>query len=162
MDRSSLYDNDIYAWAEQQAAVLRRLAETRRDLPNDLDLEHVAEEIEDVGKSELNRTQSLLTQTLVHLIKAHADPASRARGHWIGEALHLQFDARRAFSPSMRRLIDLDDLWRGAVRIATAKLYAFGVEASPALPPRCPFTLDEILADEFEPGPVLERLRAPG
>ena len=38
MDRRSLYDDDIYAWAQEQAAALRRLAETRRDLPNELDL----------------------------------------------------------------------------------------------------------------------------
>ena len=44
MDRRSLYDDDIYAWTQQQAEVLRRLAETRRDLPNELDLENVAEE----------------------------------------------------------------------------------------------------------------------
>ena len=83
MDRRSLYDEDIYAWAQQQAEALRRLAETRRDLPNELDLENLAEEIQDVGKSELHETEKLLTQTLIHLIKAHADPASRARGHWL-------------------------------------------------------------------------------
>src|SRR5829696_10355973 len=44
MDRRSLYDDDIYAWTQQQAEALRRLAETRRDLPNELDLENVAEE----------------------------------------------------------------------------------------------------------------------
>src|SRR3954451_2367294 len=39
MERRNLYDDDIYAWAREQAEVLRRLAETRRDLPNELDLE---------------------------------------------------------------------------------------------------------------------------
>ena len=39
--------------AKQQADALRRLARTGRDLPNELDLENVAEEIEDVGKSAL-------------------------------------------------------------------------------------------------------------
>ena len=49
MGGSSLYDNDVYAWAEQQAAVLRGLA-ARRDLPNELDLANVIEGIEDVGQ----------------------------------------------------------------------------------------------------------------
>jgi len=70
MDRRSLYDDDIYAWTQQQAEVLRRLAETRRDLPNELDLENVAEEIEDVGKSELHRVESFVRLILLHLVKA--------------------------------------------------------------------------------------------
>jgi hypothetical protein len=55
------YDTDILAWSEQQASVLRGLR-SRGDLPNELDLEHVAEEIEDVGRSELNAAQSLIRQ----------------------------------------------------------------------------------------------------
>ncbi|GEM_PF-5947827 len=51
MADSDLYDTDILAWSEQQAAVLRALA-VRHDLPNDLDLSHVAEEIEDLGLSQ--------------------------------------------------------------------------------------------------------------
>ena len=62
MDRRSLYEDDIYAWAQQQADALRRLA-TRRDLPNELDLENVAEEIEDVGRSELSRVESYIRLT---------------------------------------------------------------------------------------------------
>lgn len=40
------YEQDIVAWAREQAALLRA---GRVDL---LDLEHIADEIEDVGKSE--------------------------------------------------------------------------------------------------------------
>ena len=46
MPKTDLYDADIVAWAEQQAHWLRAGALDR------LDLEHLAEEIEDVGKSE--------------------------------------------------------------------------------------------------------------
>jgi hypothetical protein len=161
MDRRSLYDEDIYAWAQQQAEALRRLAETRRDLPNELDLENLAEEIEDVGKSELHQVESMLTQTLVHLIKAHADPASRARGHWLGEALHFHFQARRAFGPSMRRFVDIEDLWQSAGRIAEAKLRGFGVDRFPDLPRECPFTLDELLADSFDVENAMLRIGQP-
>jgi Domain of unknown function DUF29 len=55
---SSIYDEDILVWSERQASVLRSL-QSRRDLPNELDLEHVAEEIEDVGRSELNAAQAV-------------------------------------------------------------------------------------------------------
>jgi Domain of unknown function DUF29 len=42
---SELYEQDLYAWSEAQADLLRR----RRC--SELDLEHVVEEIEDVGGS---------------------------------------------------------------------------------------------------------------
>jgi hypothetical protein len=58
MDNST-YDEDILVWSEQQASVLRSLR-SRRDLPGELDLEHVAEEIEDVGRSELNAAKGLI------------------------------------------------------------------------------------------------------
>jgi hypothetical protein len=58
MDNST-YDEDILVWSEQQASVSRSLR-SRRDLPGELDLEHVAEEIEDVGRSELNAAKGLI------------------------------------------------------------------------------------------------------
>jgi hypothetical protein len=53
MGNSTLYDEDILPWPEQQAAVIRRLGLTRHDLPNELDIENVAKEVESVGRSEL-------------------------------------------------------------------------------------------------------------
>ena len=45
-----LYEADFYAWTRQQALALRRFARTRPNLS--LDLEHIAEQIQDLGKSE--------------------------------------------------------------------------------------------------------------
>ena len=45
-----LYERDRYAWTQQQAAGLRRLAE--RQVNSTLDLANLAEEVEDLGKSE--------------------------------------------------------------------------------------------------------------
>lgn len=49
MDHAARYEEDVFAWSQHQAKVLRGLAERAAGLPNDLDLEHVAEEIEDLG-----------------------------------------------------------------------------------------------------------------
>ncbi|MCP1609683.1 hypothetical protein J2848_001330 [Azospirillum lipoferum] len=46
MDGSSLYDSDFYAWANEQAAILRA---GKLDAA---DIEHIAEEIESMGKTE--------------------------------------------------------------------------------------------------------------
>ena len=61
MPSRSSYDADIIIWAEEQAALLRagRFSE--------LDISHLAEEIEDVGKSERRELASRLSVLLAHL-----------------------------------------------------------------------------------------------
>jgi hypothetical protein len=73
MGDRDLYDEDILAWSDQQAAALRRLA-TLPGLPNELDLKHIAEEIEDVGHGELRDAQDLLQRVLVQLVVSWAAP----------------------------------------------------------------------------------------
>lgn len=65
------YDQDIIAWANQQATFLR---EGRFDL---LDLEHIAEEIEDVGKSEQRELETRMAILLMHLLKWQYQPSHR-------------------------------------------------------------------------------------
>src|SRR5437016_3040413 len=99
MSGSSLYDDDILLWSEQQAEVIRRLA-TRRELSNELDIENVAEEIESVGRSELAAVESYLRPILVHLLKIYIDPQSEAARLWRGEIVAFHADARRRCAPS--------------------------------------------------------------
>ncbi len=63
MPRSALYDRDFFAWANEQAALLRegKLEEA--------DLESIAEEIESMGKTEKRELISRLTVLLLHLLK---------------------------------------------------------------------------------------------
>jgi hypothetical protein len=63
---SDLYDTDIVAWSEQQAALLRRLAEGERVKSNQIDWPNIAEEIEDVGISEVNAALSQIDNILRH------------------------------------------------------------------------------------------------
>lgn len=159
MDRGSLYDEDIYAWAEQQAAALRRAAARPDGVPSDLDLENLAEEISDLGKSELRATTSPLVQALAHLAKLASDPASRAALRWSGDAIRFLLDARAAYAPSMRRLIDLEQLWRDALRLAYANLRDYGVEDPPDFPTECPFGIDELLRADVDVGEAVRRIR---
>ena len=71
---SDLYEDDILLWAERQAELLRRRA--AGELVNDaeLDWENVAEEVADVGRSELRAVASHLVQALLHDLKAEAWP----------------------------------------------------------------------------------------
>ena len=145
-----LYERDALAWAEQQAALLRRLATGER-LNAAVDWPNVIEEVHDVGLSELRACQSLLQQALVHLLKLHAWPTSKAAGHWRDEAGIFLDDAGRRFTPSMRQRIGLDDLYARALRRARTGTDDAGV-ARP-LPEECPFTPDELLAGDVAAWP---------
>jgi len=92
-----LYDRDILAWSRHQADLLRRVA--RGERVNEVDWEHVVEEIEDVGLSHLNAVQSYLRLMLVHLLKVHCWPGSPATGHWRGEIMSFQAGCSAALRP---------------------------------------------------------------
>jgi hypothetical protein len=160
MDRPSLYDEDVYAWAQQQADALRRLAQTRPDLPNELDWEHVAEEIEDVGKSELHRVRSFVRLILVHLIKAASAPQSRSLAKWRGEIAGFRHDLLASLTRSMEPKVDMDVQWRLARSKAEGELEEQGDRVLDHLDETCPFNLEDLGGDGFDFDSAVDRLRA--
>ena len=71
----TLYDEDFYAWTQQQATLLRKGA------VQDLDLANLAEEIESLGKSQQHVLESRLEKLVLHLLKWHYQPSGRVTGH---------------------------------------------------------------------------------
>nr|WP_295746020.1 DUF29 domain-containing protein [uncultured Acidocella sp.] len=73
MSTSTLYDRDFYAWSKEQAALLRsgKLSEA--------DLEHIAEEIESMGKTEKRELISRLAVLLAHMLKWRFQPERRTK-----------------------------------------------------------------------------------
>jgi hypothetical protein len=89
---SPSYDQDFYGWTQHQARLLRAADQNGSHVPEGLDLAHLAEEVEDLGKSELRGTVSLIQQIMVHLIKAASDAQGQA-----GVTGELR---RKSFAPS--------------------------------------------------------------
>lgn len=150
------YREDYFAWTQHQAKLLRAL---RQGLPDTLDVDHLAEEIADLGRAELNKVVSLIRQVLTHLIKAASDPSPRAQAHWRAEATAFQADLPGTYAPSMRQLIDMDAVWLSARKVAGARLEEHGLSLAPGLPERCPLPLETIVADDFDFDRELARLR---
>ena len=148
-DRPSLYADDIVTWAEEQAAALRALA-ARGDLSNVVDWENVAEEIESVGKSHVRAVESLLIQTLAHLLKRASAPLAPATLHWREEIATFQITACNAYEPSMRQRLNWERIWKGATAAAGAGLAAYGNALLPGLPRTCPIDSGDLLAEEFD------------
>src|SRR5256885_14879316 len=92
------YDDDFYAWTQYQAEVPRSL----RTRDNRFDREHLAEEIEDLGKSERNAVRSQVQRILVHLLKLAHSPAQDPRLHWIDPIIEARAALADQLSPSLR------------------------------------------------------------
>jgi hypothetical protein len=157
MDHTALYEEDIYAWSQAQARVLRDLGRSGLCLPNELDLEHVAEEIEDLGNEQRFAAEINLVQALVHLIKLVALPQDQAVRHWMKETGAFLYNAARRYRPSMRRAMDAQALWTDACRLATRELEIDG-HAVPALPAATPFALEELVDGQADPRALAARL----
>lgn len=141
---SDLYDEDLLLWSERQAELLRRRAAGELVNDTELDWPNIAEEIEDVGRSELHAVESHLVQALLHMLKAQAWPLTRDVPHWEAEARGQRADARRRFVPSMRQRLDVAALYRDALhRMPDTN------DGRPPLPvpQTCPVTLDELLSE---------------
>lgn len=146
MTPSRQHDVDFYSWTQEQAALLRALPRNS----NHLDIENIAEEIEDMGRTEIKEVESYLLQTLAHLIKIAVDKDAQSLPHWVNEANGFQARAVLAFSPGLRQRLDMPKVWKLAKRIANVALAEHGVDL-PILPDECPMSLDQLLADDFNP-----------
>ena len=140
---SDLYDTDILLWSEQQAALLRRLANGEL-VNNQVDWENVVEEIESVGSGQLHAVQSLLRQALIHMLKAEAWSLARDAPSWRADAINFRQQAADRFAPSMAQRIDVAKLYRQARRALPETLD--GVAPQP-VPEECQVTLDELLSE---------------
>jgi Domain of unknown function DUF29 len=132
---SKLYDEDFYAWTQEQAAALRAL---RGD--NRLDIEHLAEEIEDLGKSDLHAVESYVQQIMAHLLKLDYSGFDLSRRHWRAEIVAFRGSLRRKMSPSLERKVreELPELYVDARNNAAASLDA-EPDLGRRLPHECPY-----------------------
>ena len=149
------YDDDFFAWTQEQATALRAVP---REVAGDVDVAHVAEEIEDLGRRDLREVESLLKRLVEHLIKIGACLGSRDQVHWFSEALQFQDAAVSAYTPGMRRSIDVEKIWDRGQKIAIATLSKQGIEVT-ARP--CPFDLDDLLSTDFDMDHALRVLQRP-
>lgn len=115
----TLYDTDIVAWASEQAELLRA---GKWDA---LDLEHIAEEIEDVGKSEKRELRSRLAVLAAHLLKWKYQPGKRSKS-WVAtiEVQRTSISLALKATPSLKHLLFekqwLKAAWIDALSIAIA------------------------------------------
>jgi Domain of unknown function DUF29 len=138
-----LYETDIVTWSDQQAGLLRRVAMGERVNEADLDWPNIIEEVETVGRSEVDAVASLLTQAFLHDLKATGWPLAREVPHWRAEARIARAQARRKYRPSMRQKIDLAGLYADALEGLPESMHG---QPRMSVPTVCLLSLDEVLA----------------
>ena len=139
------YDTDIVIWSEEQAALLRRVASGERVNEATLDWPNIIEEIESVGRSQIEGVESSLLRAISHKLKILGWPQSVAVPGWEAEVELLLARARNRYAPSMHQRLRLEKIYRNALRTVPRLIEG---QAPLPLPSVCPYTLDELLADD--------------
>ena len=136
------YEQDAYAWALEQAGLLRA------GKLDKLDLEHLAEEIESMGKSERRALISQLARLLMHLLKWENQPERRSRS-WRLTIEDAQTKVQRLLkdNPSLKASLPelMDEAYVDARRAA-----AIEIDREPQeFPEQCLYSFDDAMT--FQP-----------
>lgn len=135
------YETDILAWSSEQARLIRA---GRFEL---LDLERIAEEIEDVGKSEQRELANRMTVLLAHLLKWQYQPERRGAS-WEKTIRAQRKDIAYALedTPSLAAKLNevrwLDVVWAKAVALAVSET---NLDCFPEV---CPWLMDEEILNQ--------------
>ena len=142
---ASLYDTDFYAWANEQAALLRAGKLSAADI------EHIAEEIESMGRGEKRELVSRLRVLLHHLLKWQHQPSRRGNSWRLSIAnARDELETHLRDNPSLKAKLGeaVSDAYRLARRDAAAET---GLPES-AFPTECPYETAHMMDEAFWPG----------
>ena len=139
-----LYEEDFYVWTQRQVELLRA---HRYD---ELDLEHLIDEVEDLGGALKRSVRSRVRAIIEHLLKLERSPARDPRAGWVETVMTQRSDLEDELTASLRPRIEqaLSRTYDQARRNAAASLREHGMPAAAdTLPATCPYTFEQIIGD---------------
>lgn len=147
MEETIKYEKDFYSWLMENALLLRERKFKR------IDAEHIAEELEAMGRSEKRELISRLSVLIAHLLKWKYQAVRRSRS-WKNTISCQRIDIEELFedSPSLRH--DIQQKIKKAY--TKARLMAedeTGIDKE-HFPIACPFSAEKILNEEYFPDEV--------
>ena len=138
------YDTDFYAWTQAQAAALRA-----KDVAA-LDLEHLAEEIESLGKRDRRAVESYCEVIVLHLLKWVYQPTRRTPS-WRTSVRN----ARNRLEKILRDSETLRHHAAGELAACYRRAYAGATDETglplETFPEACPWTITQVLDADFWP-----------
>lgn len=149
MTAQNLYKSDFYAWALQNAALFKA---KRFD---ELDFEHLAEEIENMGKSEGRELNNRLKELLMHLLKWQYQSDRQSRS-WLNSINKQRIGIDEVLDENPSLKYELEERFHQSYKYA--RRYAAAETSLPitSFPELCPYSLLEALDDEFLPDKASE------
>jgi len=141
---SQLYDTDFYGWVQQQVGAMRA------GNFSGLDMDHLVEEIEDMGKRQKQELRSRLSILFMHLLKWRYQPALQSRS-WAStiKVQRIEIDLHIEDNPSLKQA--LSEIVETAWKVATAKAEnETGMPVS-TFPAACPWTFEQVMDHDFWP-----------
>ena len=139
-----LYDEDFFEWTRRNTKLLRA------GHLDQADIEHIAEEIEDMGKRDLKEVNSRVQVLVRHLLKWQLQPEKKSRS-WVRTIGSQRNELAQCLedSPSLRVKIrpNLGHNYQKAVLLAAIET---GLPRD-RFPAECPFNVEQILDPEFLP-----------
>ena len=142
--RKELYEEDFYVWTQRQAELLR----ARKF--EDLDLEHLIEEVAELGDTKLSAVLNNARVVMEHLLKLQHSPAIDPRSGWRATVREHRSRLEIELTPRLRQVLDeeLSRVFRIARKSASEATRDHGEHAAAdGLPGTCPYTADQITGD---------------
>lgn len=143
-----LYDTDLVLWAQTQARALRGAA--RGSNERAIDFENVAEEIENLARTERRALASHIAAVIQHLMKLEASPAIHPRQGWQDTIDEARDNIARLLkdSPSLRGEVAgmVRDEMSGARARAQRSLFRYGETPRREIATLA-YTEDQVLGD---------------
>jgi hypothetical protein len=138
----TLYDTDFAEWTAHTAELLRQ------GKFDEVDLEHVVEEIEALGKRDFRGARSQLLRLLMHVIQQKIQPERDGvswRGSIVNACQEIHDELRD--SPSFRRRLsdELRRVYPEAVEYALQETNLAQKRADLGIPENCPLTFAQLL-----------------
>lgn len=141
---ASIYLTDFNLWAQQTALLVR---EQRWQ---EIDLEHLVEELEDVSKRERRAITSQLIRLLLHLLKWQFQPQRRSDS-WLDSITdaRIQIELTVQESPSLKQY-PAEEFLHCYQRACLSAAKQTGLSFT-TFPESCPYLLEKVLSEAWLP-----------
>ncbi len=137
-----LYDEDFYSWAITTAALLRQQQFA------DIDIVHLAEELEDIGKRERRSLEGHIRNVTLHMLKWYSQPEKRGAS-WRQSISNGRIEIQKLLRDSPSLADQVSQILGDEYPAARADAIDETGLSEETFPVQCPFTAGQVLDAEF-------------
>jgi Domain of unknown function DUF29 len=144
---TALYTRDYYGWIQRNVYAIRAGRIDRVDWSN------IAEELEDMGKSEKRALRSQLARLMAHLLKWAYQPKRRptSQNSWRATIKHSRGSINEFLQESPSLKPQLPEIVAAAFGDALAQVLSETGLLEQTFPAACPWNLEQMTAEDFWP-----------